>query len=267
MNQKHSLILITVDCLRADHTGFGGYPLSTITTPALDALAQQSLVFPCTIVGGAPTYYSFPCILGGRHPLALGRDVIGLAPQEPTLASVLRTQGYATAGFSAGNVYLSRRFGYAQGFDVFRDYLGADFLASDALGGAAVAQLESGNQSSAAPGDRQPHKGWSRLNAALARSAHQFKPLGKLYDEFYFRYGQRVAAHQPATMDELRRYPSADVLVDEAGPWLAGVAGQPFFLWLHFMDPHHPYYPPEQALAAVGRPDLNAKRARELSVR
>src|SRR5208283_2384671 len=118
--RERSLVLITVDCLRADHCGFYGY--ARPTTPFLDALAAESYVVPTAIVGGAPTYYSFPTILASRMPLALGRDVVGLAPGESTLATVLRESGYATGAFLAANPYLSPRFGYDQGFKIFRDF-------------------------------------------------------------------------------------------------------------------------------------------------
>src|SRR4051812_36696708 len=119
--RQNSLILITVDCLRADHVGCLGY--SRPTTPFIDSLAAQSVVIANGAVAGAPTYYSFPAIFASRYPLDLGRDVIGLAPDEPTLASTLKSAGYATAAFCAGNPYLTRRFGYDQGFDIFRDFL------------------------------------------------------------------------------------------------------------------------------------------------
>src|SRR5919201_4198977 len=99
-----SIVLITVDCLRADHVGFLGYHRST--TPFLDSLASESVVFSNAIAAGVPTYYSFPAIMASRHPLSLGRDVVGLAPGETTLGSALRDVGYATAGFVAGNPYL-----------------------------------------------------------------------------------------------------------------------------------------------------------------
>src|SRR5580700_10545643 len=118
MRTKKSIVLVTVDCLRADHVGFMGYERPT--SPFLDSLASESFVVPTAIVAGAPTYYSFPAILASRYPLALGRDVLGLGPDEPTLASVLKQAGYATAAFVAGNPYLGRRFGYDQGFDAFQ---------------------------------------------------------------------------------------------------------------------------------------------------
>src|SRR5437899_5572908 len=105
-----SLILITVDCFRADHAGFLGYDRPT--TPFLDSLAGESLVFSNAIVAGAPTYFSFPAMMSSRYPLSLGRDVVGLAPDELTIASVLSEAGYATAAFLAANPYLSPRFGF-----------------------------------------------------------------------------------------------------------------------------------------------------------
>src|SRR5437016_12472515 len=116
-----SLILITIDCLRADHVGFLGY--GRPTTPFLDSLAAESFVFSNAIAAGAPTYYSFPAIMTSRPPLALGREVIGVAPGETTLASTRQEAGYATAPFVAGNPYLSPRFGYDSGFDTFRHFL------------------------------------------------------------------------------------------------------------------------------------------------
>ena len=119
--KKHSLVLVTVDCLRADHVGFLGY--SRPVTPFLDALAENSIVFSDAIVAGAPTYFSFPAIMASRYPLALGRDILGIAPHEFTLATTLRDAGYTTAAFLAGNPYLGTRSGYDQGFAVFRDFL------------------------------------------------------------------------------------------------------------------------------------------------
>ena len=121
MGIQKSIILVTVDCLRADHVGFMGYHRPT--TPFLDSLAGQSFVVPAAIVAGAPTYYSFPAVFASRYPLALGRDVLGLAPEEPSLTLVLKSAGYATASIGAANPYISSRFGYQEGFDTFRDFL------------------------------------------------------------------------------------------------------------------------------------------------
>ncbi len=247
MGQRKSVLLITVDCLRADHAGFMGYGRET--TPFLDGLARESFVFPAAITGGAPTYYSFPSILASRYPLALGRDQLGLAPGEPNLASILKGAGYATAAFCAGNPYLSKRFGYEQGFDCFQDFLAADV---GALTNASPEPSENG--------------GWAgALNRKLATWAHRLGPAGMIYDEMYFQYCQRWASSEAGSLDEQRRFPAADVLVGEALSWLAGIGDTPFFLWLHFMDPHSPYYPKEAGVALMGDRPSKPFRARYLN--
>jgi arylsulfatase A-like enzyme len=246
-----SLVLITVDCMRADHTGFMGYPRPT--TPFLDNLAGESFVFPNAIVTGAPTYYSLPGLMASRFPLSLGREVVGIAPGEPALATVLQEAGYTTAAFVAANPYLSARFGYEQGFEGFQDFSSQPW-----------------NEESA---KKNPHHGRhrdhgglrTRLNQQIATLAHRVGPLGTLYDEAYFQYCQRIASPKGEDWDSLRRFPPADVLVAESRHWLEASARAPFFLWLHFMDPHAPYYPSSRALQEMGESQIKPTRSRYLN--
>src|SRR5580704_746975 len=164
MPARKSVVLITVDCLRADHCGFMGYERPT--TPFLDGLATESFVFPAAVVAGVPTYYSLPAILASRYPLGLGREVLGLAPEEMNLASTLRQEGYATAFFGAGNPYLSARFGYNFGFDTFRDF------------------LEAGLAPLSTSGHDSSRSGWvGNLNRALESVRHKIPGMGTAYDE------------------------------------------------------------------------------------
>jgi len=238
---RKSVLLVTVDCLRSDHVGFMGYDLPT--TPFLDGIAHEGFVIPNAIATGVPTYYSVPAILGSRYPLALGRDILGIASSEPTIASALHDVGYATAAFSAGNPYLSRRFGYDLGFDTFHDFLKAD-----------------GNT----PADNKfdgANRGWaSRLNHALQKIRPSMGVLGRIYDEVYFEYCQRITPVSES-LDFLRRFPAADVIVDHACDWLSSHCDVPFFLWLHLMDPHSPYYPKEAAIYRLSQKPVSAQRA------
>ena len=243
MAAPRALILITVDCWRADHAGFLGY--GRPTTPFLDSLAGHSFVFQNAVAAGAPTYYSLPAILASRYALAPGRDLLGLAPEESTIASVLQESGFATAAFSAANPYLSARFGYDRGFDVFRDFLD---------GGA----LEFAREQGAAPETRSP----SRANQFLSKACHRVAPLGAAYEELYFRYCQKVSDGKNESLDALRKFPSADVIVDHAISWLSENSGRPFFLWLHLMDPHAPYCPKPEALELMGDGQVTPADAR-----
>jgi arylsulfatase A-like enzyme len=237
MKQK-SLLLITVDCLRADHAGFHGYGRGT--TPFLDSLASTSFVVPSAIVAGAPTYYSFPAIMASRYPLGLGRDVLGIAPGEPTLATSLQAAGYSTAAFVAGNPYLSPRTGFHQGFTRFRDFLSTPLPGST--------------------GPSEPGR-FNGFNRKLQKASRKTESTAVAYEEFYFRYCQWKLSRRAPSFDQLRRYPAADVIVDQARSWLSGTREQPFFLWLHLMDAHHPYFPPEQALSELRCGDIGANRA------
>ncbi|MGA2697336.1 MAG: sulfatase [Terriglobales bacterium] len=246
---RRCLVFITIDCLRADHVGWLGYDRPT--TPFLDSIAKDSAVFSNAIVAGAPTYFSFPAIMASRDPLALGREIVGLAPGEPTIASVLKNDGYSTAAFIAANPYLSARFGYDSGFDVFHDF--SPDVANQAPTKATPTQLIAGNSTAL-----------SEFNRWLERLTHKAKWSSAIYDELYFQYCRRLATPH-ATLENLRPFPTADVMVQKACAWLADKADRPFFLWLHFMDAHSPYYPSEPAWRAMGHRSPDADRMRYLN--
>jgi arylsulfatase A-like enzyme len=239
-----SILLVTVDCLRADRCGFMGCPRPI--TPFLDGLAAESFVVPNAIAAGVPTYYSLPAIMASRYPLAMGREVVGLAAGEKNLAEVFKESGYSTAFFGAGNPYISARFGYDQGFDTFRDFLDDSLSPSSTPAG-------------------EPKSAWvGSLNRMLTNVTRKTPGIRGAYDELYFQYCQRQASAN-CSLDSLRRFPTADVIVDQARNWLASVGNDPFFLWLHFMDPHSPYYPTEKGLELAGAKALTASRARYLN--
>jgi arylsulfatase A-like enzyme len=240
--EPRSLVLITVDCLRADRVA--RQDEQSVTTPFLDSLAGESFVFRNAYASGIPTYYSLPALLASRYPLALGRDVIGIAPGESTIATELKERGFQTAAFVAGNPYVCSAGGYSAGFDVFRNFLSGDKI-----------EFEQPQDSSL----QQAFRGCA--NRWLSKACHSLPALGAAYDEIYFQYCQRSIRHDGASFDNLRSFPSADVIVDCAMAWLQQNSAAPFFLWLHLMDPHAPYYPKAEALEEMGS-ELNSSEAR-----
>ena len=238
-----SLILITVDCLRADRVATS--PNQRAITPFLDSLADESLIFRNAYASGIPTYYSLPAVMASRYPLALGRDVIGIAPGECTIATELKESGFQTGAFVAGNPYISPEQGYSSGFDVFRNFLSAEDVELDSL-------------------DLPEQSLRGRANQLVSKTCHNLPGLGAAYDEIYFQYCQRAVRNDGASFDDLRRFPSADVIVDCAIAWLQQNSAAPFFLWLHLMDPHAPYYPKAEALQEMGSA-LDSSAARRLN--
>jgi arylsulfatase A-like enzyme len=235
--------LITVDCLRADRVA---RPVSA-TTPFLDSLAGECFIFRKAYASGIPTYYSLPALLASRYPLALGRDVIGIAPGESTIATELKECGFQTAAFVAGNPYVRSADGYDTGFDVFRNFLSTGEI-----------EFDEGHDSL----PQRPLRG--RANRLLSKTCHSLPGLGAAYDEIYFQYCQRSIRDRDTSWDTLRRFPSADVIVDCAIAWLQQNSSSPFFLWLHVMDPHAPYYPKAEALQEMGS-EIGPTEARRLN--
>ena len=112
-----SVLLVTVDALRADHCGFMGYDRAT--TPFLDSLARESLVFESAFAVGPGTPSSFAALFSSRYPLEFG-GYEGFSTARPSLPEHLGRRGVTTAGIHS-NPYLSRHYGYDRGFDHFED--------------------------------------------------------------------------------------------------------------------------------------------------
>jgi len=116
-----SVVLITIDTLRADRLGC--YGDRTASTPVLDALAERGTLFPTAIMHVPLTLPSHASILTGVTPLVHGvrnnADFV-LGPTPPTIAERFKAAGYDTAAFVAG-FPVHRRFGLARGFDVYDD--------------------------------------------------------------------------------------------------------------------------------------------------
>jgi arylsulfatase A-like enzyme len=135
---RPNLVLVTLDTTRADRLGAYGY--GRPTSPHLDALAAEAILFEnaySTSSWTLPAHASlftglYPASHGVRHdpagPLLLASAIDApdgirarpLAPGQGTLAEWLRGAGYRTAGFVAGP-WLLRVFGLGRGFEVWDD--------------------------------------------------------------------------------------------------------------------------------------------------
>jgi arylsulfatase A-like enzyme len=111
----HPIILIDVGTLRADHLGCYGYDRDT--SPHIDALAGESVLFEWCFSQAPHTAPSQASILTGLYPGTHGVVPEGgrLPSEAMTLARALADHGYETAAFVDGG-YLSAEFGLQQGF-------------------------------------------------------------------------------------------------------------------------------------------------------
>ncbi len=173
---RPSFLLITLDTTRADH--LQPYGSQNVETPALAKLATDGVVFDQAVATTPVTAPSHASLLTGLYPPRHGvrnNSTHYLPDQVTTLAELLSDAGYRTAAF-VSTAILERRFGLAQGFELYDDEI--------------------------------------RGSAS--------------------RRDSRMTVERPAA-----------ATADRALAWLDTLDGSyPYFLWVHFYDPHIPYLPP-----------------------
>ena len=116
-----SVVLITIDTLRADRLGCYGY--ADIETPHLDRLAREGILFESAVTTVPFTLPAHSSIMTGAYPPVHGvRENVGYALDErlPTLAEDMSAAGRRTGGFISAFV-LDGRWGIDRGFDRYYD--------------------------------------------------------------------------------------------------------------------------------------------------
>ena len=154
-----SIVVVTIDTLRADHVHAYGYHRKT--TPHLDALAAEGVLFERAYATMATTLPSHVSLFSGLYPHQHGvvenrwRRTLFAAEDEGlrSASQLLRDDGYTTAAFvSAAPV--KRVTGISTGFDVFEEPRAYD-RKGPPTADRAIAWLESG--------PREPFRLWVHL--------------------------------------------------------------------------------------------------------
>jgi arylsulfatase A-like enzyme len=124
-----NIIFIVIDALRSDHLGCYGYQRNT--TPYIDTLAENGLIFKNCIAQSPWTLSSMASIFTSRYPSQIGVGAVAdkngmrnlyqnipsaLQEEELTLAEVFTENEYHTLSI-APNYFVSEKFGLSQGFE------------------------------------------------------------------------------------------------------------------------------------------------------
>ena len=223
-----NVVIITFDTTRADHIGTYGMPLAH--TPTIDRLAAEGVRFDDAIASAPITAVSHSTIMTGLLPPAHGvRDngSFSLGEDAVTLAERFKSAGYDTQAFVSA-VVLNRRYRLDQGFDGYDDDLwGEDepkmFMIRSRPAGETVDRVLN----------------WYKARGTAAPNAPTPAPPAPAAST-PASDGTRVPAPEPAGAAASKPAPASDV---------TGAARKPFFLWVHFFDPHEPHHPPAWATA------------------
>jgi arylsulfatase A-like enzyme/Tfp pilus assembly protein PilF len=118
---RANVLLISIDTLRADHLGCYGY--KEISTPTIDALARDGVLFPMAISQVPLTLPEHVAILTGTYPFhnhVQDFTAPPLAEKFRTLAQAFHDHGFAT-GAVVSSFVLDRSWGLGRGFDSYDD--------------------------------------------------------------------------------------------------------------------------------------------------
>ena len=201
---KPNILLITMDTTRVDHLSCYGYHKNT--TPHLDKLAQEAVVFKNVYAPSPWTLPSHASLFTGMYPDKHGAhcDVeilksnwpVSLGERYSTLTEILADHGYKTAGVIGGPL-CKRLFGVGQGFEYYDDNLVS--VKTDLKYFTLFKALSR----------------WISLEDVAARQGVD---------------GRRVASQ-------------INKLVFS---WLDKSSQTPFFLFINYFDAHAPYLPPDE---------------------
>jgi arylsulfatase A-like enzyme len=116
--RRWPVLLITVEALRPDYLGSGGYDRPT--SPFMDSLIAEGASFEHALVPVARTTPSLASLLTGAYPHTTGvRTLVDrLAPEQVTLAEALGAAGYRTVAVVNNRILVSGR-GLSAGFDAY----------------------------------------------------------------------------------------------------------------------------------------------------
>ena len=120
-----NVILVILDSLRKDHVG--AYGNDRIQTPSLDAVAEEGLRFTRAHPDAMPTLPARRAIHTGARTFPLGPPAYGwtgIPAGQPTLAEVLKREGYST--HIVTDTYHQFPLNFGRGFDAIRAIRGQE---------------------------------------------------------------------------------------------------------------------------------------------
>jgi arylsulfatase A-like enzyme len=115
---KRNIIVISLDEVRPDHLSCYGY--KKISTTAIDKIAKEGVRFETCISSADFTPVAMGSVITGKYPNKHGMRDPYSCISGPSIGSILKRNGYKTAGF-IGNDVIAKRHGFAEGFDFWNE--------------------------------------------------------------------------------------------------------------------------------------------------
>jgi len=212
MDSKKNVILLTVDCLRADHLSCMNYPKNI--TPELDNISKDGMLFTNVISNAPHTYFSVPSFFTSTVPPVSKKSTY-------TLMRHLKNNGYATASFNPNPILISNAA--TGGWDVRKDFDTYEVFLNEKKLSKIKLQI---------------------LRIVLMSNFRNFFKENGIIHNVAFKIFDKLIKRVPSIFcySEDIKVPRAPVLNKEAINWIKNQKNN-YFVWIHYMDVHDPYVP------------------------
>lgn len=223
-SEKPNIVLLTIDALRADSLGAYGYEKDT--SPHIDALARRGVLFEQAISQAPWTYPSFTSMMTSHYPTELDQARNELRECWLDERWVTLAEALHDAGYTTQAILTNVWLRKELGF----------------------AQGFDGFQQVDLP------LGWDIILLREAIWGRVPLPVGE-----WLRAVREWVLGPPGRLWDT----DSKTVNYHVVRWLYRNRKEPFFLWVHYIDPHDPYDPPPHLMPH----DLNVSAERLLSLR
>ncbi len=223
------IVLIVLDTLRRDRLSIYGHTQET--SPAFDRFAERATLFDRAIAPAQWTVPSHASMFTGLYPTThqLTQANGKLSPYVPTLAEILRANGYQTAGFCNNPLVGVLDNGLTRGFTHFYNYAGAAPNRPRDVTRSAV-RLAIANR-------------WRKFAMAVSQQfAHNDALFRLSLHPLLTPIWTRSVNYKGNTSNAI------DDVIDTLNTHRSGGREQPLFTFLNLMGGHMPYRPPRDYL-------------------
>lgn len=217
-HMSENIVLVTVDCLRADHCGYVDPEHDRGITPTLDLMAREGVGFRNAVAPGPRTPSSAPVFSSGafyqyrgqaeQDWLARRARLAEHLDRHGTIAERLSERGYSTASVTA-NPWTSVDTGFDSGFDRFVEIGASDRSYSES-------SLINGIDSVLRRLNRESAFNWETKREWFAQWPGVYQEI-------------------QTTLEEL---------------------SEPYFLWVFILDSHQPCITPRRYREEVSAPEM-----------
>ena len=220
------ILFIVLDTLRRDRLSIYGHPQET--SPAFDRFAERGTLFERAIAPAQWTVPSHASMFTGLYPTThqLTQADGKLSPYVPTLAEILRANGYQTAGFCNNPLVGVLDNGLTRGFTNFYNYAGAAPNRPRDVTRSAVRRAIANR--------------WRKFAMSVSQQfAHNDALFRMSLHPLLTPIWTRSVNYKGNTANAI------DDVIDTVKTHRNGGSDQPLFTFLNLMGGHMPYRPPQ----------------------